>query len=717
MAGIETTGMARGALRLFGPRSECIGPYELLEPLGRGSSGVVYRARDHRLGRDVAIKLVPGRELDCRRISESRLLARMAHPNVLAVYDVGSCVEGSYQVTELVDGEDLRAWMQAQPEASLQSRCRLLLDVARALEFVHRHGIVHRDVKPANILVGRDGRARLADFGVAREYVELDALQTTEHGEGARVPTGDTRRTGTPCYMAPEQHRGGPVDVRADQFAFCITAVELLTGRRPFVGPDERSLAEAKCGQRVALPDVRPLRLRRVLARGLSADPRCRWDCWAPIVGALEASSGRRRTTWGVTALIGGAAIAVATTMGLSNPTAALEAMPWPSTPAEHASPQASAASLLARARADIEASRPSALKTIEEAYFTATSANEPEVAFEAALVRAELALHLMNADVAAQWLDIARSRPIALSCEQRLRLRYRSAQVKATRTFRGIGAGGHVELPGLTDALAGPSCPSASDALRLSARALKETVDGDIEQAATTMAALLEQPPEAQDAVLHAEARLTATHLQLLLQRPARAEAMARQALAQAEQHSVARATAEEQLGRALMQRGDDDSEAHLQQAGEMFIALAEHWHAPWFRLRGHDILARVALGNGQPEVAQSHAWRSFEAWNEDNPQEKTPANRQLLLVHVEVALGQRASALQRLEDLVADRDALHPSEYVVAMVELARVHAAEGNRARALDAIGVAREGLAALPDNPPMLAFLDRVESGLQ
>ncbi len=206
--------------------------------LGQGGMGVVMRARDPELGRDVAIKLLqPGqRGLAGLRLGrEAQAMAKLSHPNVVNVYDVGEHDGAMYIAMELVEGSTLRAWRQAATR-TWREVLAMYVAAGRGLAAAHAAGLVHRDFKPDNVLVGADGRPRVTDFGLVA-------------ADGRAVESGDTRGAaldanltvqgsvlGTPAYMAPEQWRGETVDPRTDQFAFCVALWEALHGERPFEG-------------------------------------------------------------------------------------------------------------------------------------------------------------------------------------------------------------------------------------------------------------------------------------------------------------------------------------------------------------------------------------------------------------------------------------------------------------------------------------------------
>ncbi len=209
-----------------------IGPYELLAPLGRGGMGIVYRARHAALGRDVAIKVIIGPHArDPLHLERFRLealaAARLRHPNLVAIHDVGADGEAAYIVMELVEGESLGDRIERDGPMPARAAAALVEKLARALHYAHESLILHRDVKPANVLVGDDGEPRLADFGLAKQ---LD-------GGGASGPTRSGQALGTPGFMAPEQIRSDdPIGPRADVYGAGATLYALLTGEPPFVG-------------------------------------------------------------------------------------------------------------------------------------------------------------------------------------------------------------------------------------------------------------------------------------------------------------------------------------------------------------------------------------------------------------------------------------------------------------------------------------------------
>lgn len=242
--------LSRVAAKLFGPQpAVCVGRYELLEELGRGGGGSVYAARDTELHREVAVKLLhcpsPGQR--ARALAEARTLAKLSHPNVVPMHDVGETGDYVFLVMERLSGPSLRAF--AEGTASARDLAAAYLQAARGLAAAHAAGLVHRDFKPDNALFGADGRVRVVDFGLA-----------TDQADGALA--------GTPGYMAPEQREGGPA---IDQFAL------------------GRSLEEALAGKEA------PRHLRRFVARATATSPGARFPTMEALVAAL-AEDPRRRT-------------------------------------------------------------------------------------------------------------------------------------------------------------------------------------------------------------------------------------------------------------------------------------------------------------------------------------------------------------------------------------------------------------------------------------
>ncbi len=312
------------------PELARVGRYSILCRIGEGGMSVVYRAYDPELDRQVAVKLLRPDDPDdhegsARLVREARAMAKISHPNVAHVYDAGIASGVVYVAMELIEGPSLERWT-AEMIRPWTEIVRMYLQAGRGLAAAHAAGLVHRDFKPDNVMVGLDGRPRVLDFGLARpapldpddellidddELLVADNEFTALSGEGedrlepaARRSSGslevgrfdlqyDVTRSGlisgTPAYMAPEQHRGEPGGAAADQFAFCVALWEALYRCRPFVGRNYVELSEAILTGRIS-PVPRgthvPVWLQRLLERGLASEPRDRH----PSVQSLLAS-------------------------------------------------------------------------------------------------------------------------------------------------------------------------------------------------------------------------------------------------------------------------------------------------------------------------------------------------------------------------------------------------------------------------------------------
>ncbi|MBL8137570.1 MAG: protein kinase [Acidobacteria bacterium] len=278
------------------PPGARLGPYEIVAKIGAGGMGEVFRARDSRLGRDVAIKVLPAdvsaRPDRLRRFAqEARAAAALSHPNVLAVYDVHVEGESPYVVSELLEGETLRDALQRGPLPARRA-VDIAVQVASGLAAAHQKGIVHRDVKPANIFLTADGRAKVLDFGLARivEPGDTDAVTTLIGQEPATLP-GTV--LGTVGYMAPEQVRGEVVDARADVFSLGTVCYEMLAGRRAFTGDTSVEIMAAIIrSDPPDLPPETPPGLSRIVRRCLEKLPAQRFQSAADVAFALDAVAG-----------------------------------------------------------------------------------------------------------------------------------------------------------------------------------------------------------------------------------------------------------------------------------------------------------------------------------------------------------------------------------------------------------------------------------------
>lgn len=301
-----------------------VGRYQVIELLGIGGLGSVYRAHDPHLSRDVALKLLhPRAEPEARSsayqerlVREARALARVSHPNIVSVYDVGAHAGAVFVAMELVRGQSLHTWLSADRTPS--EILTVLLAAGRGLAAAHAAGVIHGDVKPANVMVSTDGRVRVVDFGLARgvderepesplrEVVPGDALSATlaptELTESARL-------RGTPGYLAPELVAGEAAsDEKADQYSYAATAFVALTGRKPFPGATMVEYRAALSrGERMAWTPAIPRRIRRVIERGLAPRPQDRYPQLEGLLGDLEPSATprSRARVWGALSLVG----------------------------------------------------------------------------------------------------------------------------------------------------------------------------------------------------------------------------------------------------------------------------------------------------------------------------------------------------------------------------------------------------------------------------
>ncbi len=325
----------RGRLRaaLFGDALEPvkIGRFIIIERIGKGGLGVVYSAYDPELDRRVAVKLIApsfrdareSAEMHARLHREARAMAKLSHPNVVTIFDVGDHEGGLFVAMELVEGATLRSWW-SQAGDDWRRKRDLLIGAARGLAAAHEKGIVHRDFKPSNVLVAGDV-ARVLDFGLARvSEVQAPVSDPTPNptphpsGEGLSVITDAGTVLGTPAFMAPEQATGGAVDPRSDQFSFCLTAWEALFGVRPFGGDDidERLAAIGRGPPPVPTRrDGVPVWLADALRQGMALDPAKRHPSMDALVYAMTRdlrSRRRQRVAIVVAAVVSAAAAGAA---------------------------------------------------------------------------------------------------------------------------------------------------------------------------------------------------------------------------------------------------------------------------------------------------------------------------------------------------------------------------------------------------------------------
>jgi tetratricopeptide (TPR) repeat protein len=341
--------MAEAAQAGSGPLSKgsTIGRYLVLSLVGRGGMGDVYAAYDPELDRKVAVKLLRGHaagtanpEGRMRLLREAQAIAKLSHPNVVVVYDVGTFRDGVFIAMEFVDGKTVGYWLQVEPRP-WREVLKVFGAAGRGLLAAHLAGMVHRDFKPDNVMMTSQGQIRVMDFGLARQLgtdeppaasvpsselgqlvelgesasgeVDLDAtakLRTDGAAPPPQAQSGSYLRqkltqtgalVGTPAYMAPEQFAGTDTDARTDQFSFCVALYEALYGQRPFEGDTVIALmANVVSGSVRAEPEntTVPGRLRKILLRGLAPEPSDRFATMADLLEELERDPATRRRTW-----------------------------------------------------------------------------------------------------------------------------------------------------------------------------------------------------------------------------------------------------------------------------------------------------------------------------------------------------------------------------------------------------------------------------------
>ncbi len=302
-----------------------VGRFVVLDVIGRGGMGIVYRAYDPRLERHVAVKVLhAGRGASMLRLErEAQALARLNHPNVVTIHEVGDAADGIFVAMELVEGGTLEHWCRELAPSGGQRWRRLVafaLQACEGLAAAHRAGLVHRDLKPANILVGADGRVRIADFGLAATE-RARALELATSGDEVHEGFTETGAiVGTLAYMAPEQ-LDGHADAKSDQFGLCAALYEAFFGERPFPGGSITALRESiAAGPRKPPPSRVPDFVTRALMRGLATDPKRRFPDVDALCDALR--RGSRRRTVAFASAIAGTAVAIAATLAAARETA-----------------------------------------------------------------------------------------------------------------------------------------------------------------------------------------------------------------------------------------------------------------------------------------------------------------------------------------------------------------------------------------------------------
>jgi tetratricopeptide (TPR) repeat protein len=306
----------------FGPDTQLgpgtrLGRFTMKRLLGEGAMGEVWAAHDPELDREVAIKLL--RVTSARLRREAQAMARVRHPNVVAIYELGWTDDHGFCAMELVDGATLRAHLETK--RPWREVLDLAVAVGRGLSAAHGTGVIHRDIKPENILIARDGRTLVSDFGLAKlagpddpaAEDSLPAVPIDPNGPSGTHLTTKGVLIGTPAYMAPEQLVGDPASMLSDQFSFCVVVYEALFGARPFQAATVGALRESIRKGLVKGLKLRavPTRVLEVLERGLAADPARRWPSMDALLSALERAMRRRR--WWLAAAVPALAAVAAT--------------------------------------------------------------------------------------------------------------------------------------------------------------------------------------------------------------------------------------------------------------------------------------------------------------------------------------------------------------------------------------------------------------------
>ena len=311
------------------PRGSNLGRYVIIEPIGSGGMGTVYRAYDPHLNRGVALKILSVKQEDlqaaerakARLIREAQALAQLSHPNVVAVHDAGTFEDDVFIAMELVEGKTLDEWMKEKKRV-VKEILEVMIAAGRGLSAAHKAGLVHRDFKPGNVIVGDDGRVRVLDFGLARAAnqqesdEEVSAVPESSPGTEDDSPQGSKDSfdwnvissdsspnllqsplthaggiLGTPMYMAPEQHLGLTTDERTDQFGFCVVLYEALYGKRPFAGRSLEKLKSEVIRQQVCVPSADtevPAWLWKIIYKGLSVKPEDRYPSIDSLLEDLD---------------------------------------------------------------------------------------------------------------------------------------------------------------------------------------------------------------------------------------------------------------------------------------------------------------------------------------------------------------------------------------------------------------------------------------------
>ncbi len=298
------------------------GDYSLGPVIGSGGMGVIYAATDTKLQRKVAIKVIRNHasaevqgHASSRLVREAQSMAKLSHPNVVGIYQVGTIDEQVFVAMEFIDGQTLSQWL-AKEKPTWREALDVLLQAGRGLEAAHAANLIHRDFKPDNVLIGRDGRVLVTDFGLARAADLLEAVATAPHAAKDVSLTMTGAIMGTPAYMSPEQHEGSAADARTDQYSYCVALYEALNGVTAFGADSYEEIVKAKdsCAVTPAPRGSRvPRWLRAIVMRGMSPNRDHRFAEMRDLLAAIDRGFRARRRGFVVAGLGAGIALALAT--------------------------------------------------------------------------------------------------------------------------------------------------------------------------------------------------------------------------------------------------------------------------------------------------------------------------------------------------------------------------------------------------------------------
>lgn len=294
-----TPALAQGPVSVQTTTPHRIGRFVILRLLGQGGMGVVYSAYDEQLDRKVAVKVLHqtesvSSEQRARVFREAQAMARVSHPNVVQVYEVGELAGQVFIAMEYIEGTSLTTWQSAE-QRTWEEVLQIYLAAGQGLLDAHQVGLVHRDFKPDNVLLGKDGRPRVADFGLAHGESQAEALASPDPGLSRPLLATPLTQlgaiVGTPAYMSPEQYKGERGDARSDQFSFCAALYEALYRQLPFAGEELEVLAANVLSGKVRPAPSGlhvPVAVHQALLRGLSVDPAQRFQSMAELLSALD---------------------------------------------------------------------------------------------------------------------------------------------------------------------------------------------------------------------------------------------------------------------------------------------------------------------------------------------------------------------------------------------------------------------------------------------